>query len=86
MTEPETTAGSAGFDYDVSDRTVVVRCLGCGWRHLALRGDPEPRDAARRQAHAHERRAHPGQRLALEALAQATRRARARNDRLASTG
>lgn len=73
---------AAGFSYDTSDRTVVVTCLDCGWRHLALRGTPDPLDGARRQAHAHERRAHPGQTFAVKALDDARRHA----TRRAATG
>lgn len=58
------------FRLDASDRSYLVLCDDCGWRALALE-----RPAARRLAAGHEERAHPGQRLARNTAAHATRRA-----------
>lgn len=58
-----------GYRIDCSTTSAVVICHDCGWRALA-----EDRLAARRLAALHERRAHPGQVLASNALGMAMRR------------
>lgn len=60
-----------GFRIDCSTTSAVVICHDCGWRGLA-----EDRLAARRLAASHERRAHPGQLHASNALSLALARAR----------
>lgn len=61
----------AGFLLDASSTSVVVVCIACGWRTLTT-----DRDEGRTHAASHERRAHPGQTLAANALSTAKKRAR----------
>lgn len=64
-----------GFRLDMSAETGVVVCRDCGWRGLVFhRGSGGGRLSAWRQAASHERRAHPGQKVASAALSITTTR------------
>lgn len=58
------------YRMDASSSSVVIVCSECGWRALAF-----DRPACARLAHAHERRAHPGQRHAVQMVADYKRHA-----------
>lgn len=58
------------YQLDCSSTSTVVTCGACGWRTLAGVG----RLAAWQSARAHELRAHPGEKVALRGMNNATRR------------